>query len=80
MGKGDRYFIYESPRGALDGSGRKIYFEDYAQAWAYVLEHRPPGGERGIYHINPVDKSGFQSKNEGRVSFGEGNKEWEKRR
>lgn len=66
-----RYFISISFK-------KKVYFETYADAKDYIRKHFP--GAKGMYHIYPVDKSGYTSKSDGRTSFGEGNKEWEKAR
>lgn len=73
-----KYYISTTPRGSTKIS--KLYFATYAEALKYVRGHRPPEDKLGLYHIYPVDKSGYFSKSEGRTSFGEGNKEWEKNR
>jgi len=69
------HYIYDVPKGS--SSEKRIYFKSYKEAWKYVMEHQPPGGVKGIYHIYPADNSGYTSKSEGRKSFGKGNKEWE---
>jgi hypothetical protein len=63
------------------GNGRKMYFSSYSDAKDYIKMHWPMNskGIVGLYHIYPVDKSGYFSKSDGRKSFGEGNKEWEKK-
>ena len=50
----------------------KIYFNSYSDAKNYVRYNAPDGLPKGLYHIYPVDKSGYYSKPEGRISFGEG--------
>jgi hypothetical protein len=66
-----KYFVSISPK-------KKIYFSTYTEAKDYVEHVFPPGAPKGRYHIYPVDNSGYTSKSEGRTSFGEGNKDWER--
>jgi len=75
--KPKKYYIYNVPKGSP--KNQRIYFATYAEAQKYIKAHRPPGDNKGIFHIYPVDKSGYFSKSDGRTSFGEGNKEWEKK-
>lgn len=72
------YYIYESPKGSHNE--KRIYFSSYEEARKFVKTHRPAGDNKGIYHIYPVDNSGYASPSNGRKSFGDGNKEWEKTR
>jgi len=72
-----KYFIYNVPKGSPKNS--RIYFNTYKEAWTYIRNHTPPGPDKGVYHIYPADNSGYTSKSDGRTSFGEGNKHWEKR-
>jgi hypothetical protein len=62
----------------IDDAPKKLYFESYAEAWGYVMKHDASGTPGGIFHIYPVDNSGYTSKSNGRKSFGKGNKDWEK--
>jgi hypothetical protein len=71
------HYIYDAPKGSP--TEKRIYFKSYGEAWKYVMEHQPAGGVKGIYHIYPVDNSGYTSKSDGRKSFGEGNKDWERK-
>ena len=73
---GVKYYIYNVPKGSPKNS--RIYFKTYNEARAYISAHAPPGPPKGVYHIYPADKSGYTSKSDGRTSFGEGNKPWEK--
>jgi hypothetical protein len=68
-----KYFVSISPK-------KKIYFKTYSEAKDFIEHSFPAGKPKGRYHIYPVDKSGYTSKAEGRTSFGEGNKDWEKRK
>lgn len=71
------YYIYELPEG--NQKGQRIYFKTYEEAKRFTRSHRPHGGNnKGLYHIYPVDNSGYTSPSDGRKSFGEGNKEWSK--
>jgi hypothetical protein len=72
------YYVYDVPKGSP--KNQRIYFKSYEEARTFVRTHKPPGDTKGIYHIYPVDNSGYTSKSEGRTSFGEGNKDWEKRK
>ena len=73
------YYVYEVPKGSP--KNQRIYFKTYVEAKKFVQTHRPPGGDnKGIYHIYPVDNSGYASPSNGRKSFGEGNKEWENKK
>jgi hypothetical protein len=74
-GKKPTYYIYL-------GNGRKMYFSSYSDARDYANNYWPMNakGIVGMYHIYPVDKSGYFSKSEGRISFGEGNKEWARKK
>jgi hypothetical protein len=55
------HWIYSAPKGSTKNS--KIYFYSYAEAKRYIEKYIP--GEKGIYHIYPVDQSGYTSKNRG---------------
>jgi hypothetical protein len=66
-----RYYISISPN-------KKKCFNTYEEALEYIRKYRPLGDAKGKFHIYPVDKSGYTSKSDGRKSFGEGNKDWEK--
>jgi len=72
-----KYYIYCAPKGSQLG-GKRRYFPTYTEAYDYIKTHFPLGPVKGMFHIYPVDKSGYFSKAEGRTSFGEGNKDWEK--
>lgn len=76
--KKSTHYIYDVPKGST--KEKKIYFPSYAEAWRYVMEHDASGAPGGIFHIYPVDNSGYTSKSNGRKSFGEGNKDWENRK
>jgi hypothetical protein len=62
------------------GNGKRRYFLSLSDAKDYVKTHFPVKvkGSAGMYHIYPVDKSGYTSKSDGRTAFGEGNREWKK--
>jgi hypothetical protein len=70
-----KYYIYCAPKGSLL-CGKKKYFFTYTEAVNYIESHFPTGAIKGMFHIYPVDKSGYFSKADGRTSFGEGNKDW----
>jgi len=72
-----KYYIYTAAKGSPEN--KKMYFNTYEEAHKFIKTHAPPGPPKGIYHIFPVDNSGYASKSEGRTSFGEGNKMWEKK-
>jgi hypothetical protein len=59
------HWIYEAKKGSP--VGKRVYFNSYAEAKRYVDNYMP--GPKGIYHIYPVDGSGYQSKSTGRKSF-----------
>lgn len=71
-----KYYVFTAKRGSTDK--KKLFFDTYAQAKSFVKAHSPDGDTKGIYHIYSVDPV-YYSKPEGRISFGTGNKEWEKR-
>ena len=71
------HYIYDVPSGST--KEKHIYFLSYAEAWRYVMEHDATGAPGGMFHIYPVDNSGYTSRSEGRKSFGEGNKDWERK-
>lgn len=53
--------------------GKNRYFDSYTEAQRWVKEWKELHPKsKGTFHINPLDKSGFQSKVEGRVAFGKG--------
>lgn len=73
------YYVYEVPKGSP--KTQRIYFSSYEEARKFVKTHKPTGRDnKGVYHIYPVDNSGYASPSNGRKSFGEGNKDWEKTR
>jgi hypothetical protein len=78
MNQKPKYYVYTGAKGSTAGNGKKEYFVTLNEAQDFVLTHFPPGPAKGLYHIYPVDKSGYFSKSEGRTSFGAGNKKWEK--
>jgi len=57
-----RYFINV-------GNKKRVYFDTYIDA-----QQNRPVSLRGTHHIYPTDHSGYYSKHEGRISFGDGNR------
>ncbi len=55
------HWIYDVPKGST--KNKRIYFKSYAEARKFIEKNRP--GEKGIYHIYPVDQSGYTSKDRG---------------
>lgn len=51
------YWIYAHPKGKPHDETKKIYFTSHAEAKRYVEKYTP--GEKGVYHIYPVDQSGY---------------------
>jgi hypothetical protein len=73
-----KYYIYDVPKGSA--KNKRKYFATYADAAKYIRRNHPPDDDKcmGIFHIYPVDNSGYASPSNGRKSFGAGNKDWEK--
>lgn len=61
------HWIYDAPKGST--KNHKIYFNSYAEAKRYIQNYIP--GPGGIYHIYPVDNSGYAKPAKGRWSYHE---------
>ena len=58
------YWVYAQTKGKVHDETKRVYFNSYAEAKRYIGRYTP--GEKGIYHIYPVDQSGYTStKNRG---------------
>ena len=71
-----KYYVFTAKKGST--GQKKEFFDTYEDARKFVKATRPEGDIKALYHIYPVDPVYF-SKSEGRTSFGEGNKDWEKK-
>jgi len=57
------YWVYAQTKGKVHDETKRVYFNSYAEAKRYIDKYTP--GERGRYHIYPVDQSGYTSKDRG---------------
>jgi len=62
-----KYFIQTAPAGSA--KDKKVYFYTYTDAKRYTEKYIP--GPKGIYHIHPMDRSGFSKPVSGRRSYHE---------
>ena len=71
-----KYYVFTAKRGSTDH--KKEFFDTYEEARKFVKTHHPDGNPKAVFHIYPANPI-YYSKSEGRTSFGEGNKDWEKK-